>query len=65
MALDAAKDMALGNERVATAVNIEDMLISNGITMEDDSQGVETIFTLQQDLTQSDDDQIAARFTRK
>lgn len=64
MALDAASAMAVGlgieAPRLA-AIEIRDLVIQNGITMSDESQGVETIFSLQrmyheeQDRAQEED----------
>ena len=63
MALDAGRVMATERAMSVTMVEINHLLLSNGITMEDDTQGIETLFSLTYDQEKSTDDQIVASFS--
>lgn len=63
MALDAGNVMASDKGMANVAmVEITDLLIGNGITMDDDTQGVETLFSLRQNEAKSSTQTLVATF---
>ncbi|PWY71026.1 hypothetical protein BO70DRAFT_343322 [Aspergillus heteromorphus CBS 117.55] len=63
MALDAARAMATGYGKNVGMVEIQDLLIRNGITMEDDTQGIEILASLQYDAVLSTEHTLVTTFT--
>jgi acyl transferase domain-containing protein len=63
MALDAGRAMAAERMMAVTMVEINNLSISNGITMDDDTQGIEKIFSLCCDYEKSTADHLIATFS--
>ncbi|KAH9906638.1 putative Nonribosomal peptide synthetase 14 [Xylariomycetidae sp. FL2044] len=63
MALDAGKAIASSRAMPISMVEIKDLTISNGITMGDDTQGVEMLFNLTEERAKSTSNRLVARFS--
>ncbi|KAJ0120669.1 Nonribosomal peptide synthetase 14 [Diaporthe amygdali] len=62
MALDAARALAVDMDADVSMFEVRDLVITSAITMPDDSQGVETLFSLQRDTRHKQAGSVVAHF---